>query len=301
MKRNAWLFAAFVLTCGFALGATAQAPPRTPSEGGPAQAANDAPRFVFSTNPPADAEGYISGRSPLEVTFNMCRSSDADDALRFTFDFDGDGSIDFSGTCRGSWTYSQLQNGCLDGKPKVCASERRATGAHTECREYTVCIQRKEEPPPPGAQAVSFPTLGTVFTNGAWSLGWSFTVGSDPVTVTALGSFDDGGNGFRDGSQHCGIFDSLGNLLVDAVVSSGDTLIGDFRYANVKPLTLSAGATYVAACTTGTDNYTFDPPSLTVDPRISFVQSRYLASATLVFPTDFDADIGYFGPSFLLQ
>lgn len=82
------------------------------------------------------------------------------------------------------------------------------------------------------------------------SLGFSFTATS-AVTVTSLGYYDFGGDGFAT-AHEVGIFDSAGTLLASAGLNagSGDALIGQFRYASITPLSLAAGQTYVIAATT---------------------------------------------------
>lgn len=83
------------------------------------------------------------------------------------------------------------------------------------------------------------------------SLGFSFTT-SSALKVTALGYYDDGGNGLAQ-SHNVGIFNTLGALVGSATVAAGTaaTLDGHFRYVAVTPFTLAAGQTYVAAATTG--------------------------------------------------
>jgi hypothetical protein len=82
------------------------------------------------------------------------------------------------------------------------------------------------------------------------SLGFSFSTTST-TTVTSLGYYDLGGDGFAT-AHEVGIFDSLGTLLasVDLTPGTGDTLIGQFRYASITPLSRAAGETYVIAATT---------------------------------------------------
>ena len=106
---------------------------------------------------------------------------------------------------------------------------------------------------------------GTVGIAGAnANFGYDFTVGSTPLLVTALGLWD--GPAFRVGvgaigsigdgfaSEHVvGLWDNSGNLLAKAVmqIGTGDTLVGEFRYAatliptNPGPVILSANTTYV--------------------------------------------------------
>ena len=100
---------------------------------GVASSANQPPDVVFKTRPRA-VNGVISGRGPLDVTFNMCPTSDSDagDQLKFTYDFDGDGRIDYYGHCRQTHRYG-ASNQCLDAT--VCASDCQP--GHRVCRTYS--------------------------------------------------------------------------------------------------------------------------------------------------------------------
>jgi hypothetical protein len=149
--------------------------------------------------------------------------------------------------------------------------------------------------------AVNFNLNGPVETNNAWSLGFQFNVNTG-FGITALGVFDDNGDGFKDGSQDVGIYDSFGTLLVSTTVSSTDMLIGGFRYKTIPTFNIAVGNGYRIAATTGTDNYTYSTGGFTVDPRITYVTDVFRQSATLVFPDDgcCSTDNGYFGPNFLI-
>jgi hypothetical protein len=102
---------------------------------GAASSANEPPAVVFKTRPRADG-GVISGRGPLDVMFNMCPTSDADpgDQLKFTYDFNGDGAIDYYGHCRQGHRYP-VSSQCVDAV--VCATDRNF--GHRQCRTYSVC------------------------------------------------------------------------------------------------------------------------------------------------------------------
>jgi hypothetical protein len=151
----------------------------------------------------------------------------------------------------------------------------------------------------PAGQAVDFTSVNNNFTNGAWSLGWRFTVGADPITVSSLGFYDD----FKDGltERHdVGIYTEFGKLLASTTVTTADPLTNFFRYHDITALTLDANTTYRIAAETGGENYTWNTNGFKVDPSITYRDSRYTLSNTLVFPTDTDDAIGYFGPNFNL-
>jgi len=132
--------------------------------------------------------------------------------------------------------------------------------------------------------AVNFTQPGVDFSNNAWSLGWSFNV-LTPISVSALGMYDDNADGFVDGSHDVGIWDGLGNLLGSATVTSTSRLNGFFRMIDVSPFLLGVGTDYRIASTTGRDNYTWATVGKTVDPNIEFIGDAYEESATLAYPS----------------
>jgi len=108
---------------------------------------------------------------------------------------------------------------------------------------------------------VPFSRANTIITNpgpgtpnisiGATTAGYDFTVGSTSLSVTALGMWDQNGNGLTN-SHTIGLWDISGNLLAQAIVSSGtiNPLTGSFRYVTLAtPVTLLAGSTYVLGAT----------------------------------------------------
>lgn len=94
------------------------------------------------------------------------------------------------------------------------------------------------------------------WTNGSWSFGTIFTVGSDDILITSLGAYDFGANGFTSNSIQVGIYDELsGSLLSSANVLSSDTLIGTYRYANITNLLLTAGSKFRLVAVSANDSY----------------------------------------------
>ena len=106
---------------------------------------NTPPVADFRTVPHADPTGAIRGRSPLEVTFNMCRSFDPDtgDELKFRYDFDGDGFVDLAGgggSCRASHEYvSEAGEETTCFRATVCVWDRQPFDGHQICRTYSIC------------------------------------------------------------------------------------------------------------------------------------------------------------------
>jgi hypothetical protein len=142
-------------------------------------------------------------------------------------------------------------------------------------------------------------TPGSEFTNGTWSLGWAFTVGSSNIDVTALGTFSDPGNPIQE-SHDVGIFTTGGTLLAMTTVNPS-LYVQDGYFADEilgSPLALSAGQTYVIAAETGSENYSYGG-SLTNSADVSWDYDLYTYSSSLVMPTTSDgAGASYFGPNF---
>jgi hypothetical protein len=99
------------------------------------------PQAGFLTTPPVNAAGRIVGTSPLTVQFNLCQSRPAneDDRLRYTFDFDGNGVIDFFGSCRTEHTYENPNSSIACVAARVCVSDRQPDGE--VCRTINVCTE----------------------------------------------------------------------------------------------------------------------------------------------------------------
>ena len=120
--------------------------------------------------------------------------------------------------------------------------------------------------------------------------GLFFTVGANPINVTAFGYFDYGANGL-DVPHAVGIFDTAQNLLASVnIATPGATLDGAFQYVNLAtPLTLQANTQYVLV---GQDvANAVDPQNnsgiLSVAPGIaSFDGYSYISNTTnLTYPT----------------
>jgi hypothetical protein len=142
-------------------------------------------------------------------------------------------------------------------------------------------------------------TPGAEFTNGAWSLGWEFTVGASNLNVLALGTFSDPANPIKD-FHDVGIFTTTGTLLTEVAVNPALYVqSGDFAYEILSAqLELLAGHTYIVAGETGSENYSFSG-TLTNSWDVSWDEDLYISSPTLAFPIYSDgAPAAYFGPNF---
>jgi len=113
------------------------------------------------------------------------------------------------------------------------------------------------------ALAVTTPHPGTI-ANPPFTLGWNFTVNED-ITLEQLGFYDHNGNGLLD-AHAIGLWSSGGSLLRNVTIFAGDDgelAASNFRYKDVAPLLLTAGATYVLGATyaSGRDAYHFNGPA----------------------------------------
>ena len=92
----------------------------------------DKPHAVFRTVPGADVNDVVRGTFPLSVHFNNCQSrpGNEDDNLKFTYDFNGDGTVDEFGHCR--WDHVYTDNATA----RVCVSDRRPE--NEVCQTWTI-------------------------------------------------------------------------------------------------------------------------------------------------------------------
>jgi hypothetical protein len=143
--------------------------------------------------------------------------------------------------------------------------------------------------------ALTFTTAPT--STGAFVMGWQFSVKpAASVLVSALGFYDFQQNGLTQ-AHTVGIYDSVGTLLVSAVVPTGTagTLLNQYRYISITPFTLAAGQSFtIEATNTGTgDAWAFGngtETGLAVDSNITkaATNAAVFASnggATLVYTT----------------
>ena len=99
------------------------------------------------------------------------------------------------------------------------------------------------------AQTAAFTPPASPTTSGSngVTMGYTFTVGASPISVTDLGFYDAGLNGLVS-SHIISIWDGGGTKLGTATVASGTTapLTGDYRYVSLGAgsITLSANTIY---------------------------------------------------------
>lgn len=120
------------------------------------------------------------------------------------------------------------------------------------------------------------------FRNDSWSFGEIFRVGPQNITVTALGAFDDNGNGFiTPGGIPVGIFrESDGVLLASVNVLSTDPLVNNYRYASITPLVLFSGLDYRVVAVNRDDQYNLSG-EFSVHPAVTYLGYGYGNSTQL--------------------
>jgi hypothetical protein len=136
--------------------------------------------------------------------------------------------------------------------------------------------------------------------NPPFTLGYEFYAYTS-TTVDALGLYDSSGDGLAD-SHAVGLWNASGVLLSSTVVSSGtsDALVNGFRYADVTPLTLTAGNYYTigALYTQGDEPLIFTGDDISAVPAVAYVGTTFASGSTLQSPTNFASYGGFFGPNF---
>ncbi|MEO1078303.1 MAG: DUF4082 domain-containing protein [Pseudomonadota bacterium] len=116
----------------------------------------------------------------------------------------------------------------------------------------------------------------SVFFGEDQSLGYAFSSDTS-TTITALGFWDSNRDGFNE-DHEVALWDSAGTLLgsVDLTAGTGDTLIGDFRYANLTTaVSLIAGATYFLAGTTTEDFWVFQASNIVMQSGFNYLGSYF--------------------------
>jgi hypothetical protein len=136
-------------------------------------------------------------------------------------------------------------------------------------------------------QAYILTSPPTTTRNNSYAFGQVFTPVQD-FTVTALGAFDDQGDGFQtSGGIPVGIFRQSDHALLASttVTDSGTLSSDDFRFANISPIALQAGIQYQVQAVNESDVYllagifgfgTYDNSSLFTDQGY-----QYSADTTL--------------------
>jgi hypothetical protein len=133
--------ATLAVLAGLAIAGAAQEPESATAFGDGVSGFNDPPQAVFAVSPAPGADNKITGATPLNVTVNMCRTTDVDegDLLKYRYDWEGTGEF-VRGRCRETNTFRH--DGCVT--TTACVSDRQPD--HEACRSWRVCPFPGPEP-----------------------------------------------------------------------------------------------------------------------------------------------------------
>jgi len=123
-----------------------------------------------------------------------------------------------------------------------------------------------------GTLGVDFTSWNSSNSQSVWSLGYQFVANTN-ATVTALGTFDYGQDGFAQ-PQQVGLWDASANLLASVYVTNADPLQGFWRFHSISGVTLIPGDTYYVA-SQGGEGYVWLTNGFTVAPQITFVEDAW--------------------------
>ena len=141
------------------------------------------------------------------------------------------------------------------------------------------------------APAADLTSPGAGYTTAPYTLGFIFTLGAN-TSATKLGIYDSNGDGLETFAQ-VGLWTDTGTFLGSVSVGPGTSgeLIGAYRYANIAPIALSAGSSYVVgsymnSSVSGSASSfgTGQGGSGSFDAIITFAQDRY---------SNFDSTFGF--------
>ncbi|WP_437911652.1 DNRLRE domain-containing protein [Sorangium sp. So ce302] len=145
-------------------------------------------------------------------------------------------------------------------------------------------------------------------TDGPYTIGTQFQVGSSAVTIGALGAQDDSlsgpaADGFVGGGVQVGLWDATGTtLLASTTVLSADPLVGTYRYrALASPITLQPNTSYlIGALVSGA----FEPFEDNIGAAkfsahgVTIVGNRFASGGSLTAPTiDGTGTLGRWAPA----
>lgn len=161
----------------------------------------------------------------------------------------------------------------------------------------------------PSAWAQSAPALTVtgqpeLLGNPPFTIGFQFTL-SRTFSVTGLGVFDEGGDGFVAAHQ-VGLWDASGTLLRSTILGAGTsgTLTDGFRYGSITPATLGVGTYQIGALFTDGGDALFFPNSgaVTTIAGVTYVSGAFSEGATLRNPDVIGTEApSYIGPNLLLE
>lgn len=132
--------------------------------------------------------------------------------------------------------------------------------------------------------------------------GFAFTATSN-LSATGLGIFAGPSMSLPVGNFNVGLWTGSGTLLASAIVTSADPSQNSFYFHPITPTLLSTGQSYVVGAQMGGEVLTYFGGDYTMADGLQYVGSRWISSASLVMPTDYDgtrSDPGYFAGNLLV-
>ena len=150
--------------------------------------------------------------------------------------------------------------------------------------------------------AATYVSGGTINVS-QFTRGWEFTT-TNSITVSALGWWDEGGNGLA-ASHQVSLWTTGGTVLASTTVPAGTgaPLSGGFRYNPITSVVLAPGTYVVAGKSTSTDQVVFEltgGTQMVFAPGITFVRNRHNGANSFSFPStsQVNIDMGMFAASF---
>jgi hypothetical protein len=126
---------------------------------------------------------------------------------------------------------------------------------------------------------VTVPVIFNNFGASVFNLGFEFLANTN-VTVTALGNMDFGSPSSLSQPQQVGLWDSSGDLLASAFVTSSSTQIDNFAFTFITPVALFSGNYYIVGGQGGAAFSGNEP--VNVAPQITYVEDLYTYIGTSV-------------------
>jgi hypothetical protein len=193
--------------------------------------------------------------------------------------------------------------------PDDAAADAALDGAVADAADDAAADAAVDGPPPDADPTPPIPAIigftNEIVDNFADDVtGFRFIVGDADISVSALGLYDDGLDGFEE-AHPVGIFDvATEDLVVGAQMPAGEvaTLEGKFRFVDVSATTLLANGTYVALGYRAHDfdGIAWNAQSLLVAPFVTYDSDIAINDAGgLIFSNEpFGGNNAWFGPNF---
>ncbi|MCK5379776.1 MAG: DUF4082 domain-containing protein [Acidobacteria bacterium] len=136
-------------------------------------------------------------------------------------------------------------------------------------------------------------------------IGWRFTVNAS-LEISDLGVWNADQTGGIESTHQVGIWDGSQTLVASVTVDGTGTVVGDWIYAAITPVTLMPGQTYTigASYASGDDDwYISSASSMSTHADMTWTGSVYPEAIDMgfVYPSSDSASYGRFGPNFMFE